>query len=236
MQAPVPSRLLPNSHEASESRPLAGVGLSRMSRRVDVVVRSLADRRAEWSWFCSGRRGPLPARAKRALLRDYGRRFGLKTLVETGTYLGDTVAALVHDFSQIYSIELAPDLARRAGERFRAVPHVKIVAGDSATVLPQLLASVSESSLFWLDGHYSGGITARGPIATPVIGELRAIFAHPIQSHIVLIDDASWVGTQLTCNGLDDLLSLIRSTRPGWTVEVRDDVIRAHAPSDAILT
>jgi hypothetical protein len=200
-----------------------------MDVHYSAVIRLFADLRADWQWHCSGGRGALPARAKRALLRRYARDFGLHTLVETGTYLGDTVAALRHDFRRIYSIELSPALALRAKKRFQALPHVTILQGDSATVLPSLLADVFEPTLFWLDGHYSGGVTAHGGIATPIVEEVEAILAHPMQGHVLLIDDAHWLQTELSVGGVDDLVSNIRSARPAWMVELRDDVIRAHA-------
>ena len=58
-------------------------------------------------------------------------------------------------------------------------PHVTIFQGDSATVLPKLLATIQEPCLFWLDGHYSGGITALGKSITPILDELQTISPTP---------------------------------------------------------
>src|SRR5579859_5086884 len=103
------------------------------------LLRLLADFRAEWTWRRSDRLGPMPARMKRRVLRRYAREFRLHTLVETGTYLGDTVAALRRDFSHIYSIELSPELAERARKRFETTRNVTIVEGDSGIKLAEVL-------------------------------------------------------------------------------------------------
>jgi hypothetical protein len=119
-----------------------------------------------------------------------GKRFGVKVLIETGTYLGDMIEAAKTSFREVYSIELSPELASRAGGRFAEYPSVKIVCGDSGRVLPEVLKPISEPCLFWLDGHYSGGTTARGSVYCPVLEELHHIRSHRVKSHIIIIDDA----------------------------------------------
>ena len=79
--------------------------------------------------------------------------FALKTLVETGTYYGEMVAAMKRRFDHIYSIEFVPELAERA-RKVRAEPHIKIFFGDSRKILPEVLAKFSAPALFWLDGGY----------------------------------------------------------------------------------
>lgn len=107
-------------------------------------------------WETRGRPLPGPGTFKHAVLRAYGQQFGLKTLVETGTYTGDTPAALKGDFDRIYSVELSRELARRAKKWFRHDSHITILQGDSTHRLPNVLMEISEPALFWLDGHYSG--------------------------------------------------------------------------------
>jgi hypothetical protein len=203
-----------------------------MKKRLDAIrlVRLLADFRAEWKWRRTDRFGPMPARAKRHLLRRYGREFGLHILVETGSYLGDTVAALRRDFSHVYSIELSPELAQRAKRRFQNARNVTIVEGDSGTALPDIVSSLHTPALFWLDGHFSGGVTARGSLDTPVIAELETALKHPTQGDVILIDDAAWLDDHLGGDGLEQIRTRILAERPQWTVELRNDILRTHAP------
>jgi len=80
--------------------------------------------------------------------------------------------------------------------------------------------------LFWLDGHYSGGDTARGDSDTPVNEELRAIFQPGGPAHIVLIDDARCFGTHPAYPTVEHIKQLVQKLRPGWRVEVAGDSIR----------
>jgi len=130
---------------------------------------------------------------KRRLLRETAREHGLRVLVETGTYMGETVWALRKDFDRIETVELEPTLARLAGIRFGRTRNVRVHQGDSATVLPRILASLDEPALFWLDAHPSTDRTAHsGPI--PLRSEIAAIAAHRIEGHVVLVDDLQYIG------------------------------------------
>jgi hypothetical protein len=198
------------------------------SSTLDTTVRRIADMRAEWKWWLhTDHSGALPSLRKRRLLRSVGRRFGLKVLVETGTYLGDTVAAVRRDFRHVYSIELGHELARAAQSRFSGA-NVTILEGDSGRLLSSVVSGLAEPALFWLDGHYSGAVTARGDKDTPVLAELQAILASPVAGHVLLIDDIAWVGRQVGVDGIQQLRERITAVWPTWTVEERNDVLRAY--------
>jgi hypothetical protein len=129
---------------------------------------------------------------KRLLLRDTARAHGLRVLIETGTYMGETAWALRREFERVETIELEPTLARLAEIRFRGTPTVHVHAGDSAALLPRILETLTEPALFWLDAHPSTDRTAHGAI--PLRRELAAIAAHPIRGHAVLVDDLQYLG------------------------------------------
>lgn len=101
------------------------------------------------------------------------------------------VAAMLRTFGQIYSIELGSELWQKARDRFAGEPKVTLLHGDSASVLGELLPGIDRPCLFWLDGHYSAGVTARSSRDTPIVAELAHLAAHPLhRSHVILIDDA----------------------------------------------
>ena len=64
---------------------------------------------------------------KREILKSYKEQYNCKTLVETGTFLGDTVERMRGVFDNVVSIELAEDLAERAQKRFEKYPNVRII-------------------------------------------------------------------------------------------------------------
>lgn len=131
----------------------------------------------------------LESDGRREVLRGYGLKHGLNILVETGTNDGGTPWALKDAFKEIHTIELGHDQWKAATRRFASYPHVHCLQGDSSKVLPAVLKKIREPALFWLDGHYSGGITAHGDRSTPIREELALIFADD-KPHVILVDDA----------------------------------------------
>lgn len=131
---------------------------------------------------------------KRALLRETAADHGLRVLIETGTYMGETSWALRREFDRIETIELEPTLARLATIRFARTENVHVHAGDSADVLPRLLDRLETPALFWLDAHPSTDRTAHGA-EVPLRRELDAIAAHRVTGHVILVDDLQFMGT-----------------------------------------
>lgn len=131
-------------------------------------------------------------------------------MVETGTLVGDMVEAMKNHFAQIYSIEISHELARKAQQRFANDSNVAIIESDSAVALKTLVPEIREPSLFWLDGHYSGGNTGKGEKDTPIMEELATIYSSDI-AHVVLIDDARCFGSEKDYPSLDKLSSYIRA-------------------------
>ncbi|HXR98953.1 MAG TPA: hypothetical protein VN724_00225 [Pyrinomonadaceae bacterium] len=192
------------------------------------VLKFHRDRKALRSWEKIGRSSPPPHVVKEHLIRDYAGTFNTGILIETGTYLGDMVYAMRKSFSKILSFELDQSLYDQARRRFAADRHIEIIHGDSGQLLPQYLTNINERCLFWLDGHYSGGITARGELDTPIKRELEHIFAHAISDHVILIDDARCFTGQNDYPTLDELRELVSERTQGWQFSVEDDVVRIH--------
>src|SRR5688572_15711107 len=141
------------------------------------VIKFRRDLEARREWERQGRPSPPPHIVKEELIRDYAKRFRTEVLIETGTYLGDMIHAMRKSFTRIFSFELDEKLAAQARERFAGDKHVEIIQGDSGKLLGDCLATINEPCLFWLDGHYSGGITAKGSLETPIKNELQFIFS-----------------------------------------------------------
>jgi hypothetical protein len=186
-------------------------------------------RRAAQRWELAGRPVPPPEIVKQRIIREYGRRFGLDTLVETGTFIGDTPYELRNDFRRIITIELDPRLARNARKRLRRWPHIQVVEGDSERWLRGLAPSLTEPVLFWLDAHWSGGVTAIGAQASPALSELTTIMDRSMHRDVLLVDDARLFGTD-GYPTLDDVEVLIHRYSPDWRFFIVDDIVRAHAP------
>lgn len=122
------------------------------------------------------------------LARELRDQLGLKRAIETGTYRGVTARALASVFDSVVTIELARPLYERAVGSLRDLPNVEAVHGHSAEVLGTL-ASPDTPTLYFLDGHWSGGATEGTGSECPVLDELAAIGAGN-QDDCVVIDDA----------------------------------------------
>jgi hypothetical protein len=106
---------------------------------------------------------------------------------------------------------------------------VSILLGDSCQVLPHVLHELQVPALFWLDAHWSGGVTGRGDTQTPLIEELQLVLAHPVDGHVVLVDDARLLGVDEDYPTLNEICALVALRRPDWVCEVACDIVRLHA-------
>jgi hypothetical protein len=200
---------------------------------IRAVKKRLRTARAIKEWREAGRPVPPPHAVKQQVVREYRDRFGIETFVETGTFKGDMIDAVSGQFDEIHSIELGKDLFEEARQRFAGQRHIHLHQGDSATVLPRLLETLKAPALFWLDGHYSEGITARGGKDTPIMEELGAIYRHDSSAHVILIDDARHFTGEGDYPSLDTLREVVGKWSPGSVIEVADDIIRLCRPAAA---
>ena len=177
-------------------------------------------------WWLAGKPVPPPNVVKQRTVIRYQARYGLRTFVETGTYTGEMVHAMSGHVDRIVSIEVAPALHAQAAKRFASQPHIHLLLGDSAALLPSVLESLEGPALVWLDGHYMGGESGRGTVDTPIMAELTALVAHPVRGHVVLIDDARLFDGTGGYPRLDELTAWVKARRPSTDVSVDGDIIR----------
>ena len=181
-------------------------------------------------WERHGRPVPPPHAVKAAVLRRYAERYHLMVFVETGTYRGDMVEAMKALFPKVYSIELGDRLFTEARRRFRRDPHVELIHGDSSRALGSIVARIDRPTLFWLDGHYSAGDTAKGEKDTPIYEELDQIFRAPDLGHVIIIDDARCFGADPAYPTIEALRAYVSSWRPDAGIAIEDDSIRITPP------
>jgi len=101
----------------------------------------------------------------------------------------------------------------------------EIINGDSGEKIQSLLTEINEPCVFWLDGHYSGGITAKAEIDTPIMAELDAIFNHKILNHVILIDDARLFIGENDYPTINALTLYVKNKDKSKTISVENDII-----------
>lgn len=146
--------------------------------------------------FRDGQKLPLPYLLKRGIIARMAVRSGAKVLVETGTYMGDTPWQLRELFERIWTVEVHPPLAALARDRFKNMSHVTVIEADSRHALKEIVPQLDKPVLYWLDGHYSGGITGMGEAVCPIFAELDTVFAETKVPFVILIDDARLFGQE----------------------------------------
>jgi len=195
------------------------------------VQRSSQLRKKYVLWQKEGGKGPMPNYGKQQTVIEYIKKFSPDVFVETGTYKGKMVYAVMPYISEIYSIELDEKLAINAQRRFAGYPGIHVIQGQSGQVLAEILKSINKKCLFWLDAHYSGGSTAKGQHETPISQELDCILRHPkAAEHIILIDDARCFTGKNDYPTLEGLKELILRSFPQRSFEVENDIIRIYSP------
>lgn len=178
------------------------------------------------NWEKQGYPVPPPHIVKQDIIREYASKYNLKILVETGTYLGDMVDAQRKYFDKIYSIELGYELWHQAKKRFKKYKNISILHGDSSKILQEVLSELDQPALFWLDGHYSGGITAKGNKICPVHEELKAILNSKVDENVILIDGARLFNGEDDYPKYEELINYIKSFRINTEIKNEHDVIR----------
>ena len=200
------------------------------------AYRLFQQRKAYKEWERNGKPAPPPPLVKHRIIKNYALTFSLDTLIETGTYLGETVLAVKDVFDNIFSIELDETLAGRAQKKFSKYRHITILQGDSGEIIKDILSGIKKPCLFWLDSHYSGGLTTKGEYDTPILQELSHIFNHQIKDHVLLIDDARHFAGEKDYPTLQELQDFALKNRPGWSFSVRYDIIRFHKNADLTVS
>ena len=199
-------------------------------------LRNLVIRRRELKqladWERNGRPIPPPHIVKQQTLKTISKRYGLKILVETGTYYGDMVEAMKDVFNQLYSIELSAELYKKAKKRFKGEKHIELICGDSGRELMNLMSKIDQPTLFWLDGHYSAGVTAKGEKDTPIYEELNHILNSTDKGHVIIIDDARCFGADPNYPSIKELCDFIKSKRANLDIVIQDDCIRVIPNQD----
>ena len=179
-------------------------------------------------WKKAGKPIPPPHPVKQAIIESYQEKHHIRVFIETGTLYGNTIWYQMKNFDRLYSIELSEELCEKAKKRFKKQKNISIIQGDSGIVLKDILKKITQPAVFWLDGHYSSGDTAKGEKDCPIIEELNHIFSSPYK-HVLLIDDARCFtnsGEYKDYPTIPFLKEFILAQKPESTFEVKDDIIR----------
>jgi len=119
-----------------------------------------------------------------------------KTFIETGTFRGLTAKRCARVFDQVLTIELDDKLYAEASDYLAPLPNVKVIHGDGLVEVEKLLSDSSvDNVVLFLDGHFSGGVTALGDMHEPAVEELAVLSQYRDKISGIIIDDFREFGT-----------------------------------------
>jgi hypothetical protein len=122
--------------------------------------------------------------------------------IETGTYMGETTYNMSKLFNEVHTIEINKKLYERTkGNMQNKVNNVKFHLGDSSILMSLLCDKIKQPALFFLDGHWSGGITGKGNKDCPLMEELDSIMHKFTNNAVLIIDDCRLFGQGPTTTG-----------------------------------
>jgi hypothetical protein len=195
------------------------------------IVGRLTERLAAVYRYDAGQlNSPADHAKRRHLLRLFNTRKH-EVLVESGTYLGGTVAFMLPHARKIVSVEIEPSLYEEARRRFAGEPKVELHLGDAASLIPELVAGLDEPALIWLDGHFTGGVnTVRGEAVEPAPGILESLGRLELpRGTTVVVDDLRLFGRGDGFPQLDELAQAARAAFAEATIAVGIDSLVVEA-------
>jgi len=117
--------------------------------------------------------------------------------IETGTSYGITIFSVEPFFDKLYTVEISEKYYQLTRSRYKG-NKINFILGDSSDVFKELLPTINDKTIFFLDGHYSSGDTGRGIKDVPLIEEIIHINNLYKNEGIIIIDDVRLFGTSIT--------------------------------------
>ncbi|OIP72569.1 MAG: hypothetical protein AUK43_02835 [Oscillatoriales cyanobacterium CG2_30_40_61] len=115
--------------------------------------------------------------------------YNIETFIETGTFQGGTAVWASNLFKNVFTIELCQQFYETTSKNYEHIQNIQFLYGHTTEHLKAIIPQLQGSALFWLDAHWSGGITAGQEEECPILEELQIIKASEWE-HFILIDDA----------------------------------------------
>ena len=171
-------------------------------------------------YFKTGCSNPIPPFIKHELLLRHGS-IG-STWVETGTFVGQTTRYLAKKFSMVHTIEASKEciiIAKFISSRYSK--KIRFHEGTSEKCLDGVCSLLGGNVCFWLDAHYSSGITYKGEEKTSISSELKIIEKNleRFDSIVVIIDDLLACHLDSNYPSLDDYVDWARKNNLHWHIE-----------------
>lgn len=169
--------------------------------------------------------------SKQAYIRAVAKAYEVETFVESGTYEGDMICAVLRPptgIRTVLSVEIDEAKFEACRARFGRLPNVALNCASSVNVLRNFRSH--NQTLWFLDGH-ANGPEDPDPAHFPLREELAEIFAADGcagSGHVVVIDDCRFFGIGFWPT-LEEIKNIVGDR--GLVGEIESDLLRIEAYS-----
>lgn len=131
-------------------------------------------------------------------LKNYNEKFfnTFYYFIETGTNHGDTSMLASTMFSQIETIEINSKYYNQNIEKYKNISNINFHLGDSAKILKNIIQTLNNNALFFLDAHgrYANGEV--GDTDVPLNEEILEISNNFKHEAVIIVDDFRLFGSK----------------------------------------
>jgi hypothetical protein len=139
-----------------------------------------------------------------------------RIFVETGTWRGNTILGMEPYFENLHTIEIKEDLYNNVKNLYNG-NKINFILGDSSFELEKLCKTLEDNTIFFLDGHWSGGNTGRGIKDCPLYEELSSINKYFKNTGIIIIDDMRLFEIDWKEMNVDNVLKILQDRIISYT-------------------
>lgn len=152
-------------------------------------------------------------------------KYGLRTLVETGTWHGDTAKWAADKFETVFTIEIIEEYYKEAKECLSGT-GVICLHGDSREILPGYFPVGRTPTLFWLDAHWTGHEDYKKEYGKCAALEEIAIINTSKLPHVIMVDDYALFPRMMRITPKELIDALLNDGQRKVTIE--DDIFYAE--------
>lgn len=106
-------------------------------------------------------------------------KYGISTVIETGTYKADTTLWLAEHFDIVYTVEVNETYHQIAEQRLAGIKNVSLSLGDSVEFLNDIKDACGPDSIVFLDAHW---------YKNPLLGELEVLARNGCKPVLIIHD------------------------------------------------
>jgi hypothetical protein len=132
--------------------------------------------------------------------------------LETGTHRGATAAWASQHFERVVTIEASEGLYRAAVAAYGHLDNVRLVLGDTRSVLPGEVERLDGPAVVWLDSHWSGGESYGEGLECPLLSEIETLRSAEHDQYLFIDDARLFVAPPPRPHNMDQWPGLVQVT------------------------